>query len=208
VARLVLLVLIALPFVELSLLLALGERIGFGPTMLFISMSALLGSAIARRKGVGLLRRLHGELQAGRPPAEALVDDALVVLGGVLLILPGVLSDLVGLLLVLPPTRALVRLALGRWFRKRVRVDATTFRPGGPQPVRRAGPGDVIDVEGTVRDPTVHEQALGDSPPREPTPDESTSRESTSREATVLEPEAAVRGGGAPSAPDPPPVRG
>src|SRR5262245_58202754 len=87
------------PFVELWLLLQLGGAVGAGPTLLFVIVTGMLGATLARNQGTAVLRRLQEDLAAGRLPADALLDGALVLVGAVLLIAPGVLTDVTGVLL-------------------------------------------------------------------------------------------------------------
>lgn len=107
-ARLLLLFLIA-PVVELALLIKLGDIIGFWPTMGIIVLTAITGSFLARREGLAVWRKLNERLSAGALPGKELVDGVIILIAGALLITPGVLSDLTGILGMLPPTRALIR---------------------------------------------------------------------------------------------------
>ncbi len=94
-----------LPALELFLLLQLGARIGPWPTFLILIGTGLLGSSLLRWQGLGVLAKLVQEARQGIPPGHSLAEGALVVLGGVLLITPGVLTDFTGLMLLVPPVR-------------------------------------------------------------------------------------------------------
>lgn len=154
-----LLLLLLLPFVDLYLLVRIGERLGWMPTLLGVVLVGMVGAALARREGVRVLGRWQEALARGQVPEEGVLSGLLVLLAGLLLVLPGVLTDVVGLLLLLPPVRRLVahvvrgRLEAGI---ARGTVQFVDFRgPAGPVygggfPPRAAGgprPG-VIDVQG------------------------------------------------------------
>lgn len=107
------------PLIELALLIYVSDLWGWRPTLAMVVGAGLLGGWLVRREGWRAWNRLHRDLGAGRAPADSLVNSLLTFAGGVLLILPGVLSDLLGLALVFPPTRALLRRYLGRYLRVR-----------------------------------------------------------------------------------------
>ena len=115
--RLLLLFLIV-PVVEVTLLITLGERMGFGATFALVVASALLGSWLARREGVAAWRRVQSKLAEGGLPGPELVDGLVVLISATLLIAPGFLTDAAGLLGLFPPTRALARRALVRRFER------------------------------------------------------------------------------------------
>jgi UPF0716 protein FxsA len=107
--RLLLLV-IVLPLVELTLLVWMGiwSDSALVP-VLFVLLTGIAGSWLARRQGYGVYRRMQAEVSAGRTPTDAMLDGALVFVAGVLMVLPGVLTDLVGISLLIPPIRAFCR---------------------------------------------------------------------------------------------------
>jgi UPF0716 protein FxsA len=151
--RLVLVLLfIAVPIAELAILIQVGQAIGIGWTVVLLIADAVLGSMLARSQGRATWRRFNAALQAGRPPAREVLDGALVLFGGALLLTPGFLTDVLGLVLLLPPTRAVVRQLLVRRYMDR--MIASMGRPGmrrGPAG-RRSGP-QPYDVEGTAVEP-------------------------------------------------------
>ena len=114
-ARLVLLFALV-PLVELILLVEIGRRIGTVPTVLLVIGTGLLGAYFAKSQGLATLRRVQRDLERGQVPAEGLIDGVLILLGGLLLLTPGVLTDAAGLLLVLPAPR----FAFKRWLRRRL----------------------------------------------------------------------------------------
>lgn len=93
------------PAVELWLLLQIGAVLGPTNTFLLIVVTGTLGAWLAKREGLGVLRTLTEELHKGIPPGSRLMEGALVVVGGLLLVTPGVFTDLTGFFLIAPPTR-------------------------------------------------------------------------------------------------------
>ena len=85
------------PAIELYLLIWLGQHIGAGLTVLIIIATGAIGAALAKREGLGVLRSIQEETLRGVPPGDRLIEGVLVLVGGVLLITPGVLSDLTGI---------------------------------------------------------------------------------------------------------------
>lgn len=112
-ARLALLF-VVVPLVELALLIQVGQLIGLGPTILLVLATGFGGAALARREGLRTLASIQAELARGRVPGSALLDGAAILFGGALLLTPGVLTDFLGLSLLLPVTR--------RWFAGRLRA--------------------------------------------------------------------------------------
>lgn len=149
---------IVVPFVELYLLIQIGQEVGAVPTILGVILMGIVGAALAKTQGLAALQRIRDEMNEGRLPTAAILDGVLILVASILLITPGVLTDAAGVLLLLPPTRAVARVALVRWAQKHVRV--TTTRGGAFQagpfhagPAAWSGPrGGVIDVEAEVRD--------------------------------------------------------
>lgn len=100
-----LLVLVALPLLEIALLIKLGQLIGFWPALGCVVGSALLGAHILRTQGFATLARVNAALAADETPVLPVIDNALMLLAGTLLILPGVLTDVAGLALLVPAFR-------------------------------------------------------------------------------------------------------
>jgi len=143
---LLLLLFIVVPLAELAVLIQVGQAIGVWWTIALLVADAILGSLLARSQGRAAWRRFNEALRGGHPPAREVLDGALVLFGGALLLTPGFLTDVLGLLLLLPPTRALVRAVLVRRFA--ARMVATMSSPPGPRPRRRPEP--AYDVEGSA----------------------------------------------------------
>lgn len=97
-----------LPLVELSLLLRIGEWLGAGPTIGLVIITGVAGAWLARREGLRTWERVRTDIAAGRMPAEELVHALLVLIAGIVLVTPGVLTDAAGLLLLFRPVRDIV----------------------------------------------------------------------------------------------------
>ena len=119
------LVFIVVPLAELYVIIQIGQLIGVLPTIALLLLDSILGAMLMRSQGRAVWRRFTEALQAGRPPAREVLDGALVLIGGAFLLTPGFLSDVLGALLLLPPSRALARRVLTRRFQHR---DARVLR--------------------------------------------------------------------------------
>jgi UPF0716 protein FxsA len=161
-----LLVLVALfivvPLLELAVILEIGREIGVGPTIAVLIADSVLGSLLMRAQGRAAWRRFTQATRSGRPPAREVIDGALIIAGGALLLTPGFLTDILGLALLLPPTRAVVRRVVARRLLKRM-VTSMTVPP--PRPPGRPGgtmPGRQPDFEGTYREGDADARRHGD----------------------------------------------
>lgn len=132
---LLLLLFIALPIVELALLIEIGQRLGLLPALALILLTGAAGAALARSQGARVLTQVRAELAAGRMPISQLTDGLLILVAGVTLLAPGLITDIGGLLLLFPPTRAGVRRLVSRYFRRMVESGSARFTvvgmPGG-----------------------------------------------------------------------------
>ncbi len=134
------------PLFELALLIQLGRLIGLAPTIALVLITGAAGAALARWQGLATLRRVQNEMAEGRVPTGALVDGLLILVAGAVLLTPGLITDVVGFLLLIPPTRAAVRRALVEAFRRRMQpgrpvvLDAewSTGDDPDPDPERRS----------------------------------------------------------------------
>jgi UPF0716 protein FxsA len=113
---------IALPLVELYVILKVGDAIGAVWTILLLAADSVLGSLLLRAQGRSVWRRFNTALAEGKMPHREVIDGVLVIFGGAFLLTPGFLTDIVGVVLLVPPTRALVRRFLARRLRRRVAV--------------------------------------------------------------------------------------
>jgi UPF0716 protein FxsA len=108
------------PLVELFLLIQLDRLIGLAPTIAIVLLTGVLGAAIARWQGMATLRRVQTEMASGRVPTAPLVDGLLILVAAAVLVTPGLITDTVGFLLLVPASRAAVRRALVEAFRRRM----------------------------------------------------------------------------------------
>ena len=116
-----------MPLLELWLLFQLSGVFGFWTTVSVVLLTGMVGAALARWQGFQTMFRIQTDLRAGKMPAQAMGDGVLILVAGVLLITPGVITDVVGLSLLLPPIRLGVRKGLQRWLAKHVQVEANAF---------------------------------------------------------------------------------
>src|SRR4051794_39327823 len=128
--RLLLVVLfIVVPIAELAILIQVGQAIGVWWTIALLIADAVLGSMLARSQGRAVWRRFNLALQSGRPPAREVLDGTLVLFGGALLLAPGFLTDIFGIVLLGPATRAPGRAVLVRAVMGGVGASVTARRP-------------------------------------------------------------------------------
>jgi UPF0716 protein FxsA len=107
-------VFVILPLIEIAVLIKVGEAIGFWPTMLLLIAAALLGSIVIREQGLSMVGRAFDAMREGRLPLEPMLDSYVVIVAGLLLIIPGLISDAIALLLLIAPLRRwLIRRAVG-----------------------------------------------------------------------------------------------
>ena len=104
---LLLLILVVLPLVEIAGFALVGAEIGVLATIALVIASTILGSALLRLQGIGALSSIRRDIEAGRDPGRELAHGAIILVAGILLIIPGFFTDIVGILLFLPPVRRL-----------------------------------------------------------------------------------------------------
>ena len=119
---------IVLPIAELYVIIQVGEAIGVWWTLALLIADSVLGAMLLRTQGRAAWRRFNTTLAAGRPPAKEVMDGGLVIFGGAFLITPGFITDILGVLLLLPPTRALFRRLLVRRYARAWAVRAAARR--------------------------------------------------------------------------------
>jgi UPF0716 protein FxsA len=146
VPLLLILLFIVVPIAELALLIQVGQVIGIWWTIALLIADSVLGAMLMRSQSRAAWRRFNDATAQGRVPAREVLDGVLVIFGGALLVTPGFLSDVLGLVLLLPPTRAVIRAVLVRRLGSRM--------VAGMSAPRRApwrGPAS-YDVEGSAVD--------------------------------------------------------
>ena len=171
---LLVLLFIVVPILELWVLIEIGSAIGVLPTIALLILDSVLGAALMRSQGRSAWARFNRALAEGRVPGREVIDGALVIFGGALLLTPGFLTDILGLCLLLPPTRAVVRKVLVQRFAGRVVTTASagarnrasqmfTFQTGRGG---SRGGGDATRFDDDVVEGTAHETP----PPRSELP--------------------------------------
>jgi len=137
------------PLVELYLLIAVGRILGPMATIGLVLVTGAVGAWFARLEGARVIRRWQEAMARQQIPKDGVIDGFLIFIGGLMLITPGILTDIAGLSMVMPATRRVIAGFVRRWFERqiaagRVQVYAPGYdgRPGRPQ--------EVIDVEGEV----------------------------------------------------------
>lgn len=123
-----LLAFLIVPILEVAAIISVGKVIGGWPTLGLLLLTSVIGSWLMRREGSRTWRALNTALSTGAMPSREIADAALVLIGGTLLLVPGFLTDLVGLFVILPATRPITRRLLER------AVKARTLGSGGPFP--------------------------------------------------------------------------
>jgi len=145
------------PMVELFLLIKIGQIFGAMETVLMVIIMGLAGAALAKSQGMAVVRQFQEAIQKGEMPTEQIIDGLLVVVGGAMLVTPGVVTDVLGLALVAPPTRIYFRTFIKARITMSLQASEGAFYYGGPIPgdSQRPGPGgrnhqekdnDVIDI--------------------------------------------------------------
>jgi UPF0716 protein FxsA len=121
---------IVVPIAELAVVIQVGQEIGVLWTVALLVADSILGSVLMRSQGRTAWRRFNEAIAAGKVPAREVLDGALVIFGGLLLLTPGFITDVLGLLLLIPPTRAAVRAVLARRLAHRMVTSMSAPRHG------------------------------------------------------------------------------
>lgn len=148
---------IVVPIVELYVIIKIGGLIGVIPTLALLLADALLGSLLLRHQGRGAWQRFNQALAERRFPGREVADGLMIAIGGTLLLTPGFVTDIFGLLLLIPPTRAIARGLLRRYAAHRFVVVGVGGVRGTPPPPRDAA-SRPYDYDGTA------EEIDGDDP--------------------------------------------
>lgn len=116
----IVLCILLIPIVELWGLIKMGQWIGAFPTILLVILTAIIGGYLAKREGMRTYQLIMLQLRNGELPGEALLDGAVILIGGILLLTPGFFSDIVGLFFLIPYTRTYIKLFIRRWLSKQL----------------------------------------------------------------------------------------
>jgi UPF0716 protein FxsA len=128
-AGLLLLLFLIVPIVELYVIIQVGSWLGVVPTLALLVLVSVLGAWLVKREGLGMWARVRSQLERGALPANELIDGFLILLAGALMLTPGFVTDIVGILLLIPATRSLARLVFARRFK--ARLERATVGYGG-----------------------------------------------------------------------------
>lgn len=137
------------PIIELYVIVQVAQGIGVLQTIALLIVVSVVGAWLVKWQGLAAIARVQQSLVRAEMPTNPLVDGALILFAGALMLTPGFVTDAFGLLLLLPPTRAVMRRPVIRWFGKRARTGRTRFIGFGPGFGGPGGPGaadPVIDV--------------------------------------------------------------
>ncbi|WP_026572212.1 FxsA family protein [Bacillus sp. UNC438CL73TsuS30] len=116
--RYLFLLIIIIPAADIGLLLFSGKTIGVLPTLLFILLTGVLGAYLAKKEGLQTIRRAQEQLRHGQIPGESVLDGVCILIGGTLLLTPGFITDILGFLMLFPPTRKLFKFLMKNSLRK------------------------------------------------------------------------------------------
>ncbi|MFJ7744353.1 FxsA family protein [Peribacillus sp. NPDC097295] len=122
-----LLFIIAMPIIEIIVLLLSGNLIGFWPTLFLIVATGLIGVYLAKRQGMETWKKAQGQLRHGIMPGNEIIDGICIFIGSALLLSPGLISDILGLILVFPPTRNLLKPIVIRFMMNRMNKGKVTI---------------------------------------------------------------------------------
>jgi UPF0716 protein FxsA len=151
---------IVLPIAELYVIIQVGGAIGALETIGLLILISVLGAWLTKREGLGVLRRIRAQIDARRVPAKELLDGFLILLAGALLLTPGFITDVMAVLLLLPPVRALIRATVARRMMLRIQVY--------PSPASTRPPDiDVADIDGSDLDDSGFHRPDRSEPPGE-----------------------------------------
>ncbi len=143
-AGLILLMMVAVPILEIVVFIQAGDLIGLWPTLLSVVLTAFMGTALLRHQGLSTLQKVQQSMNAGRPPVAEMFDGLCLFVAGLLLLTPGFITDGVGFLLFVPPLRAFILGGLVR----RLSVAMKDGEAGNARPTGgNTGDGTVIEGE-------------------------------------------------------------
>ncbi len=145
---------IAVPMIELVLLLRVGSKIGLLPTAAVIVVTGIIGAALTRRQGMQTLAKYQEALSQGRIPHEELIDGLLILIAGAVLLTPGFLTDAAGFLLLIPGVRLAIRNRLSRMITDKVGSQPNIHASGTAGSMEPDGPtaANTVDIEAEVID--------------------------------------------------------
>jgi len=119
---------IAIPVVELYILIEVGKKIGSLTTIGIIILTGILGTYLIKSQGFMILRKIQNDLNEGIMPGDSLIQGAIILLGGVLLLTPGFITDITGFIFLMPAGRKIVKKYLLKWLKGKIKKDNFYFR--------------------------------------------------------------------------------
>ncbi len=143
-ARIALIGLLLVPFIEIALIIKVGQTIGLLPTLGLLIAAMIGGAVLLRLEGLAVLGQMRSSVSSGRLPARTVADALMIGFAALLLVLPGFLSDILAIALLLPPVRSLIYAALSK---RMVVVDGGTAYYGDPRVDRRVKGTRTIDLD-------------------------------------------------------------
>jgi UPF0716 protein FxsA len=169
---LLVLIFIVVPLIELYVIIQVGSAIGLVPTLVLLLADAVLGSMLLRHQGRAAWIQFNRALAENRLPHKEVFDGILVIMGGALLLTPGFVTDIFGLIFLIPPTRAIVRGITSRIVRRRMAMGATIWTVGRAQraPRSRQAPGGSGPAGPPRRGPAPENPFGWEEPPGQPSP--------------------------------------
>jgi len=125
--KLLILLFIVVPALEVTLLVASSHWIGIWPTFLMIVATGIIGGYLAKKQGTAVLREVQYRLGRGQMPTESLLDGGCILVGGIMLLTPGYATDIIGFLLLFPATRKIVIYWFIKWIEKKIKKNNKTI---------------------------------------------------------------------------------
>lgn len=115
------------PIIELMLLFRLSRYIGFQYTIIIVLVTGVVGAFLAKREGKGIIKRIKVEISDGRVPGDELINGLCVIVGGAMLLTPGIITDAAGFILVISPTRKILITAIKRKIKNMIQDGTVSF---------------------------------------------------------------------------------
>lgn len=147
------------PILELYVLLQLAKIFSVAPTIALVLGTGVLGGILARSEGLRVLMRIQKELHEGTVPGDALLEGTMILIAGALLITPGIITDIIGFLVLIPPSRRMIRKLLKAWLQHRIDDGQVEFyKQAGFGPINDEPPPGSPPLEGEENDESSRQQ--------------------------------------------------
>ena len=119
---------IIVPVVELYILIEVGKKIGSLPTIGIIVLTGILGAYLVKRQGFMILKKIQNDLNEGIMPGDSLIQGAIILIGGILLLTPGFITDIIGFVFLIPVSRLVVKKYLLKWLKGKIKEGNFYYR--------------------------------------------------------------------------------